>query len=48
MFMSYFIELPGLDTAGLGKVWDSLDVVAREESSRMTVFTSPRRWSSDS
>ncbi len=29
MFMSYFIELPDLDTAGLGKVWDSLDVVAR-------------------
>jgi len=28
MFMSYFIELPDLDTAGLGKVWDSLDVVA--------------------
>src|SRR5262249_9797279 len=29
MFMSYFIELPALDAAGLGKVWDSLDVVAR-------------------
>jgi len=29
MFMSYFIELPDLDTAGLGMVWDSLDVVAR-------------------
>ncbi len=29
MFMSYFIELPDLDAAGLGKVWDSLDVVAR-------------------
>jgi hypothetical protein len=29
MFMSYFIELPDLDTAGLGKVWDSLNVVAR-------------------
>ena len=29
MFMSYFIELPNLDAAGLGKVWDSLDVVAR-------------------
>jgi FAD/FMN-containing dehydrogenase len=29
MFMSYFIELPDLDTAGLGKVWDGLDVVAR-------------------
>ena len=27
--MSYFIELPNLDAAGLGKVWDSLDVVAR-------------------
>jgi len=29
MFMSYFIELPDLDAAGLGKVWDGLDVVAR-------------------
>jgi hypothetical protein len=29
MFMSYFIELPDLDTAGLGKVWDGLDAVAR-------------------
>lgn len=29
MFMSYFIELPDLGEAGLGKVWDSLDVVAR-------------------
>ncbi|MEP7310613.1 MAG: D-arabinono-1,4-lactone oxidase [Acidobacteriota bacterium] len=29
MFMSYFIELPDLDTAGLGMVWDSLEVVAR-------------------
>ncbi len=29
MFMSYFIELPALDDAGLGKVWDGLDVVAR-------------------
>jgi FAD/FMN-containing dehydrogenase len=29
MFMSYFIEMPNLDAAGLGKVWDSLDVVAR-------------------
>jgi len=29
MFMSYFIELPNLDAAGLGKVWDGLDSVAR-------------------
>ncbi|HEY5777818.1 MAG TPA: FAD-binding protein [Terrimicrobiaceae bacterium] len=29
MFMSYFIELPDLDSAGLGKVWDGLDVVAK-------------------
>jgi len=29
MFMSYFFELPNLDAAGLGKVWDGLDVVAR-------------------
>jgi hypothetical protein len=29
MFMSYFIELPDLGEAGLGKVWDSLDAVAR-------------------
>jgi hypothetical protein len=29
MFMSYFIELPNLDAAGLGKVWDGLDAVAR-------------------
>ena len=25
--MSYFIELPGLDDAGLGKTWEGLDVV---------------------
>ncbi|HEY1296035.1 MAG TPA: FAD-binding protein [Chloroflexota bacterium] len=29
MFMSYFIELPDLDTAGLGMVWDGLDAVAK-------------------
>lgn len=29
IFMSYFIPLPGIDEDGLGKVWDSLDVVAR-------------------
>ncbi len=29
MFMSYFFEMPNLDAAGLGKVWDGLDVVAR-------------------
>jgi hypothetical protein len=29
MFTSCFIELPSLDAAGLGKVWDGLDVVAR-------------------
>ncbi|MBV9581429.1 MAG: FAD-binding protein [Chloroflexi bacterium] len=29
MFMSYFIELPDLSTAGLGMVWDALDAVAR-------------------
>ena len=28
MFMSYFFEMPSLDAAGLGKVWDGLDVVA--------------------
>ncbi len=27
MFMSYFIELPGLDDNGLAKVWEGLDVV---------------------
>jgi len=25
--MSYFIELPGLDRAGLGKAWEGLNVV---------------------
>jgi hypothetical protein len=29
MFMSYFIELPNLDAAGLGKVWDGLDAVTQ-------------------
>lgn len=29
MFMSYFIELPNLDAAGLGKVWDGLDAVTK-------------------
>jgi D-arabinono-1,4-lactone oxidase/FAD binding domain len=29
IFMSYFIPLPAIDDAGLGKVWDSLDVVSK-------------------
>ncbi len=29
MFMSYFVELPDLDAAGLGLLWDGLDAVAR-------------------
>jgi hypothetical protein len=29
MFMSYFIELPAIDANGLGKVWDSLQVVGK-------------------
>jgi FAD/FMN-containing dehydrogenase len=29
IFMSYYIPLPGLDEAGLGKVWDGLDVVSQ-------------------
>ena len=29
IFMSYYIPLPDLKAAGLGKVWDALDVVAR-------------------
>jgi hypothetical protein len=29
MFMSYFLEMPNFDDAGLGKVWDGMDVVAR-------------------
>ncbi|MGR8981398.1 MAG: D-arabinono-1,4-lactone oxidase [Gammaproteobacteria bacterium] len=29
IFMSYFIPLPGLGEAGLGKVWDGLDVVSQ-------------------
>lgn len=29
IFMSYYIPLPGLDDAGLGKTWDGLDVVAQ-------------------
>jgi FAD/FMN-containing dehydrogenase len=29
IFMSYFVEMPNFDDAGLGKVWDGLDVVAR-------------------
>jgi hypothetical protein len=28
MFMSYFIELPNLDTVGLGLVWDGMNAVA--------------------
>ena len=27
--MSYFFELPNFDDAGLGLVWDGMDVVAR-------------------
>jgi len=29
IFMSYYIPLPKLDDAGLGKVWDGLDVVSQ-------------------
>lgn len=29
IFMSYYIPLPSLDDAGLGKVWDGLDVVSQ-------------------
>ena len=29
IFMSYYIPLPGLDDAGLAKVWDGPDVVSR-------------------
>jgi FAD/FMN-containing dehydrogenase len=29
IFMSYFIPLPAIDDEGLGKVWDSLDVVSK-------------------
>ena len=29
IFMSYFIPLPDLSDAGLGKVWDSMDVVSQ-------------------
>jgi FAD/FMN-containing dehydrogenase len=29
IFMSYYVPLPGLDEAGLGKVWDGLDVVSQ-------------------
>ena len=29
IFMSYYVPLPGLDDAGLGKVWDGLDVVSQ-------------------
>jgi hypothetical protein len=29
MFMSYYFEMPNFDDAGLGKVWDGLQVVAR-------------------
>ena len=29
IFMSYYIPLPGLNDAGLEKVWDGLDVVSR-------------------
>jgi hypothetical protein len=28
IFMSYFLEMPNFDDAGLGKVWDGMDVVA--------------------
>jgi FAD binding domain/D-arabinono-1,4-lactone oxidase len=27
IFMSYFVELPGLDDAGLARTWESLDIV---------------------
>lgn len=29
IFMSYYVPLPGLDDAGIGKVWDGLDVVSQ-------------------
>jgi FAD/FMN-containing dehydrogenase len=33
MFMSYFLELPALDEAGLRRVWQGLQVVAKADSS---------------
>lgn len=33
MFMSYFLELPALDAAGLRRVWRGLEVVARANTS---------------
>jgi FAD/FMN-containing dehydrogenase len=42
IFMSYFIELPGLDDAGLGKAWRGLNAVTKRlESSQKFQLVAP-------
>ena len=45
MFMSYFIEMPAIDATGLGKVWDSLQVVgARMRSGSPFYIVAPMEF----
>lgn len=45
IFMSYFIELPALDDAGLGKTWQGLNAVtARLESSTDFLIVAPMEF----
>ena len=45
IFMSYFIELPALDDAGLGKAWQGLDaVMARIRSSTDFLVVAPMEF----
>ena len=45
IFMSYFIELPALDDAGLGKVWQGLNaVMARLQSSTDFLLVAPMEF----
>ncbi len=39
MFMSYFVELPNLDAAGLGKAWDGLQAVGKRVAQGSPFYT---------
>ncbi len=39
MFMSYFVELPNIDAAGLGKVWDGLQSVGKRMAGGSPFYT---------
>ncbi len=45
IFMSYFVELPNIDNAGVGKIWDSINVVATElQNSQAFLIAGPMEF----